>query len=111
MARIKVAKRAGEPGITKLRRNQWPKLQKPMRRILSIRTLRKVDESKGNTMPEGRNLLQRNGVGTPQRSPSRILVKDRMPAPGANLTRVKTPSKTNSGGIRSPFSRGRGTNP
>lgn len=109
MARIRVAKSAGEPVIKRLRRNQWPKVQKPMRVIKSVRTLRKVDESKGETMPESRNLLQRAGVGTRQQRP-RVVGRTRMPAPGANLTRVSPPSPTNGGGVRSPFRRGRGTN-
>lgn len=103
MAKIRSAKSPGAPKIKMLRRAPWPPIRKPMRRIATVRTLRKVDESKGQTMPESRNLLQRAGVGVRQRAPGRVLVKAKMVRPGKNLTRVKTPSATNRGGVRDPY--------
>lgn len=78
-----------------------------MRRIRSVRTLRKVDPAVGNTMPESKNLLQRPGVGTRQQS-ARVVGRTPTPSPGQNKTRVKTPRPA-PGGIRSPFRRGRGS--
>lgn len=108
MAKVRVAKSAGSPGI---RRNikTWKPIRKPMRAIRSVRTLRKVDESKGATMPESKNLLQRAGVGTRQQAPR--IVRKANPistSTTSNRTRVKTPRPA-PGGIRSPFRRGRGS--
>ena|ERR1051326_1371005 len=108
MARTRSAKRAGEPGIVKLK-NNWPKLAKPMRKIRSVRTLIKKDESKGVTQPEFKNTLMRAGVGVRQGA-VRIVRQhpNTPPAAGKGKKTIKTPSPTNGGGVRSPFRRGRG---
>lgn len=109
MARRLSAKSAGEPGI-KMPSTNWPRVAKPMRAIRSVRTLMKRDESKGITQPEFKTTLQRAGVGTRQQSPSVVRqTPETPPASGRGTTRVKTPSPTNGGGIRSPFRRGRGS--
>lgn len=110
MARIKVNRQRGEPGITRLKFNQWPKVPRPMRTIKSVRTLRKVDEAKGATMPESRNLLQRAGVGVRQVAP-RIMKKGNAisTSTGSGRTVVRPPSPTNKGGVRDPRSQTRRT--
>lgn len=99
MARILSAKRKGEPGLPQPSRN-WPRIVKPMLAIRSVRTLRKVDESDGRTMPESRGLLQRAGVGQRQQSPRVVRQASGTEPAGQNLTRVKAASPTNGGKVK-----------
>lgn len=102
MVKVLTSRGVGEPNFSTLGRAAWQRVKQPMASIRTIRTLRKVDEAKGVTQPEGRNLLMRAGVGTPQQAPRTILGVNEFPAfPGAR-TRVPAPSPTNHQGVKRP---------
>jgi hypothetical protein len=101
MVKVLTSSGKGEPGFSTLARARWQRVKQPMAAIASIRTLRKVDEAKGATMPEARGLLQRAGVGKPQQAPTVMGVNEFPSFPGAK-TRVKTPSPTNGQGVKRP---------
>lgn len=99
--RVLTSRGSGDPGFRTFGRAAWQRVKQPMAGIRTVRTLRKVDEAKGGTMPESRGLLQRAGVGSPQSAP-RVIGRSETPAfPGAQ-TRVPAPSPTNSQGVKSP---------
>jgi hypothetical protein len=101
MVKVLTSKGVGEPSFHTLGRAAWQRVKQPMASIRTIRTLRKVDEAKGNTQPEGRNLLMRAGVGKPQQAPRVIGVNEFPAFPGAK-TRVSAPSPTNNQGVKRP---------
>jgi hypothetical protein len=104
MARIKVKRPGGSPGVGRVSRN-WPRINKPMCPIRSMRTLMKRDPSKGIQQPEFKNTLMRAGVGVRQRI--KVVSRQRPVTPPSFSTRpgksIAPPSPTNRGGVRSPF--------
>jgi hypothetical protein len=94
----------GYPGVP-IMQKQWARISKPMRRIRSVRTLIKVQQSDGRTTPEFKNTLQRAGVGT--RAKAKTISRQRPNTPktlkAGALTRIKPPRPAGKGGIKDPY--------
>ena len=100
-----VAKVSGQPGVGS-RKYNWPRLNRPMRPIRTVRTLIKSNVADGLTQPEFRNTLQRAGVGV--RRLGKVISRQRPNTPSTFSQRgggkiVSPPSPTNRGGVRSPY--------
>lgn len=100
-----VAKVSGQPGVGK-RIFNWPRVNRPMRPIRTVRTLIKGNVADGVTQPEFRNTLQRAGVGV--RMLGKTISRQRPNTPPSFGQRgggkvVSPPSPTNKGGVRSPY--------
>jgi hypothetical protein len=92
----------GQPGLP-LPRLRWPRLVRPMRPLLSVRTLIKPDLAKGVTQPEFKDTIMRAGVGVRQRAITALHQQPiTPPTPRANIRVVAPPSPTNRGGVRDP---------
>lgn len=93
----------GSPGLS------GPRFYPPVFRRARVRTLQKVDPSKGITQPEGANLNDRPGILTGDRGGFKggVAIKHQFPAVpplgGTNRRVVKAPSPTSGAGVRSPF--------
>lgn len=107
-ARTKVATIPGRPGAPNLQQT-FPVVPKPAYRKARVRVLRKVDVSKGMTMPEGQVLpfvTGTPGAATGGYHGVRVLLQRPMSPPkigGQTRKLIAAPSTTNRAGVRSPY--------
>jgi hypothetical protein len=111
-SRVKVVSVSGQPKVTNLQQT-FPVIIKPSFTKAGVRIVRKVDVSKGMTMPEGRFLPFTNGVlGNPSggfNGVRTVLQHPEKPAQIGGQTRrlIAAPSPTNRAGVRSPYNQSR----
>lgn len=97
----------GRPPTTKLQQ-VFPRVLKPVYRRQSIKTLIKVDASKGITQPEEASLPGAAGTLVPGaggfKGATILREQPQVPPPsGKNRRVIPAPSPTNSAGVRTPF--------
>jgi hypothetical protein len=111
--RVRVASIQGAPGVQVVQQT-FPVVPRPSYRKAGVRVLRKVDVSKGMTMPEGQYLPFVNGVvGNPRGGFNGVRILRQKPVVpprvhGSATTAVRVvapPSPTNRGGVRNPFNK------
>jgi hypothetical protein len=95
MARIVSSRQQGEPGFG-TPKSSWPRIRRPLHRILPIKRSMVTGPAIGATSPEAMNLIGGDGVASPGRGgykgARRILQRPMAPpAPGANERTVRTP--------------------